>query len=611
VIRLINIKNFRSIQDQAIKVEELTTFVGNNDAGKSNILRALNLFFNGETDSKVPFNFKSDFNINAKVYKQRAKEITIELGLKLPSSYRRDRYPDTVYWKKVWRESGEHDQGEEIKFCSLENDRFSKKTELPSKSRIISLLKNVNYIYVPAIKDKLFFVELQGKIYDVLAQATENGLHISAKTFEEKIQHEFNELLNAIDSTFENSNSISLPQNMRGIFENLEFSSGRIPLTRRGDGIKVRHIPAMLRFIGEKSSSGHKTLIAPQIWGFEEPENNVEFSSCFALSQQFIEAAKNKTQVILTTHSPAIYSIADKVKTVPKVKAARFYVTKSDESNSTELNEIDDQEIHQKIGFMPLIAPLIAEKEELWRASQIRLKASIEKLESDLEVHNQHRIFVEGASDKAILTKAINIYSPELAKKVYFELTGNNSANSAMDRAKAFYLVQKHKKPQDKLKAILLLDNDEKGRECKREIDEFLGSSSDRSILRIELIKKAEVVIGLKKDGFNIDADLESCFPEAIWTYALEKGWLIEIEKNADKFTPSKISIMFNDGLAPDELIASRSSYEQLLINYKFTYDGKENLSKYIDSLSTDEILRNGVLNQLAPIVSLIDEYLK
>lgn len=45
MIRQITITNFRSVNKQSFYAEEITTFVGKNDAGKSNILRALNLFF--------------------------------------------------------------------------------------------------------------------------------------------------------------------------------------------------------------------------------------------------------------------------------------------------------------------------------------------------------------------------------------------------------------------------------------------------------------------------------------------------------------------------------------------------------------------------------------
>lgn len=49
-IRRIEITNFRSIQKIVIDSARLQIIVGNNDAGKSNILRALNLFFNSQTN---------------------------------------------------------------------------------------------------------------------------------------------------------------------------------------------------------------------------------------------------------------------------------------------------------------------------------------------------------------------------------------------------------------------------------------------------------------------------------------------------------------------------------------------------------------------------------
>ena len=40
----------------------MNIFVGMNDVGKSNVLKALNLFFNGQTDYNVDFDFKKDFS---------------------------------------------------------------------------------------------------------------------------------------------------------------------------------------------------------------------------------------------------------------------------------------------------------------------------------------------------------------------------------------------------------------------------------------------------------------------------------------------------------------------------------------------------------------------
>ena len=56
-IRRIQIKNFRSIKNLDIGVEDLAAFVGDNDSGKSNILRALNLFFNNVIEGDEPLDF--------------------------------------------------------------------------------------------------------------------------------------------------------------------------------------------------------------------------------------------------------------------------------------------------------------------------------------------------------------------------------------------------------------------------------------------------------------------------------------------------------------------------------------------------------------------------
>ena len=54
-ITKIHIENFRSIKSIDADLAQLAIFVGKNDCGKSNILRALNLFFNDETNPGIEF----------------------------------------------------------------------------------------------------------------------------------------------------------------------------------------------------------------------------------------------------------------------------------------------------------------------------------------------------------------------------------------------------------------------------------------------------------------------------------------------------------------------------------------------------------------------------
>lgn len=62
-LKTLKIKNFRGYYDEvAIPFENLTAFIGQNDAGKSTILEALEIFFN----NKLVECEQSDLNITAK-----------------------------------------------------------------------------------------------------------------------------------------------------------------------------------------------------------------------------------------------------------------------------------------------------------------------------------------------------------------------------------------------------------------------------------------------------------------------------------------------------------------------------------------------------------------
>jgi predicted ATP-dependent endonuclease of OLD family len=83
-IKKVTIKNFRSIVREEFKPARFTVFVGQNDSGKSNFLRALNLFFNGETDLGRKLTFQTDFSSLAKVGRGKAKQIEIWIDIEGP-----------------------------------------------------------------------------------------------------------------------------------------------------------------------------------------------------------------------------------------------------------------------------------------------------------------------------------------------------------------------------------------------------------------------------------------------------------------------------------------------------------------------------------------------
>ncbi|HBC3930137.1 TPA: AAA family ATPase [Vibrio parahaemolyticus] len=605
MIRQITITNFRSIRKETISAEEITTLVGKNDAGKSNLLRALNLFFNGKTDAGTDYNFQSDFNINAIVQQRKAKEIKVELVLKLPRSYRKSGKPDTVYWSRTWRADGFHDEVQQ--HCEIKSGRIVNKTNFPQRSKIPNLLKSINYIYIPAIKDANFFRDLQGQLYDVLATASEQGLHNSANSFEQEINEHISELMGEIDATFANSNNeIKLPQNLRNIFGALEFNADNIPLSRRGDGIKIRHIPMMLSFIALKQQSiGARMTIRPQIWGFEEPENNVEFSTCFELNNQLIEAAKKHTQIFITTHSPAIYSLSFNDSLPSGLKSISYYVDK--QGYDTKLQSCSEQDLHGNTGFLNLVTPLIEEHRKVWLDRENEYNATLDTLSSQLADSSKPRIFLEGTSDKAVINRILRYLNRDDEVFIDTPDDAHNSANAATDRARAFHLLQKHAKT--KVLGLLLLDDDDAGKDAKKQFTQSI--SSQQTTVSAATYPPHDAPKQLKEKGYVWKVELEHLYPECIWQHASEQSWIEVITDEEKKFNPNKRSELFNSGVSPIAYKADLTEYQRFIVDYAFTHQGKRNVSQYIEQMTDDELLERGLVAAFEPVIELIIKKLK
>ncbi|HAX7922639.1 TPA: ATP-binding protein, partial [Escherichia coli] len=212
-IRRIEITNFRSIQKIVIDSARLQIIVGNNDAGKSNILRALNLFFNSQTNPGESFDFSTDYNIYAaKKYSKKAREIKIKLLLDIPSSYHATN-GNLIEWTKSWRSGGFYDESIlGIKsYSGPRGGRRTEKQEIPARSNIRQLLNNVKYVYIPAIKDKGYIAKLRSEIYFVVNAVFNENFSDSSKAFEKSIAENLHELTKEINESLGFNSELSLP----------------------------------------------------------------------------------------------------------------------------------------------------------------------------------------------------------------------------------------------------------------------------------------------------------------------------------------------------------------------------------------------------------------
>ncbi len=104
-IRKVNIRNFRSIVQFSEEVGDLSIFVGPNDAGKSNILRALDLFFNGESRHGYELDWARDYSRFAPPRIRKAEEITVALEIQPPSTFRNVLVPLSLCLRGTKRDS--------------------------------------------------------------------------------------------------------------------------------------------------------------------------------------------------------------------------------------------------------------------------------------------------------------------------------------------------------------------------------------------------------------------------------------------------------------------------------------------------------------------------
>ena len=384
IIKKVHIKNFRSIVDETIDLKDFSCFVGKNDSGKSNVLKALNLFFNGETDFGSPLDFDEDYSKFAKRGKKQAKEIQVELEIVVPSSFKESGIKK---WKKVWRKEGLHE------------DNISSLFSQGSKG--MTFLSRIQYLYIPAVKSSEYFKGLLSQVYSSMTQTADGALKALNDKYSSELQKLTLDLSQQIDETLGLKSAIQMPSNLNILFRDLSFSTSdkdvkAIDLSRRGDGIKARHIPPILRFIQHNTerSRPKKSIYGSYIWGFEEPENGVEYLSCFEMANEFLSYI-NDCQILVTTHSPAFYTISSGERTVCMQTNKENGCSKYLISNKDAINET--------MGLMQMVAPFIeAAQKEYIEESDSAYHNFIEQLKKVMNI-------MKRSSEKLNAKQVLNI----------------------------------------------------------------------------------------------------------------------------------------------------------------------------------------------------------
>jgi predicted ATP-dependent endonuclease of OLD family len=596
-IRKIHIKNFRSARNLTVTPGKLAILVGKNDSGKSNILRALNLFFNGKTDQNKSLQFDVDHNIYD-LPNRRAKQISVKIELEIPQNYRRVN-GDFVVWEKRWRAEG------------LVYDKYEGKREvagprggvswegvtIPDRSNLHTLLRNIKFVYVPAIKDVEYFSLLRASIYDVIAEVANRDFRDSSQEFERSISHQLEDLTDKISKSLGFQSRLALPRNLSHIFESLDFLSDQqnISLDSRGDGVKARHIPLILKFMADKKQSLHGRGSQPYnyIWGYEEPENSLEFTSAVELADQFWEFSDNGiAQIFLTTHSPVFYNIRRKQESESRQVSCHHMHCAEEEEGTKEASELKD--LDERMGTTALFAPMVEDLENKIRRQE-KARAEVDLMAAA----NRKKLFVEGPSDKSIIEKALQVFAPERAPDIDVETRESAGFNYVIDMLTSWRSRAKHH--QELPRAAGLIDLDPEAVEAANS-----WNSVPKNVFSAKCFKlpKPAHIIPALQAGFKVPVVLEILYDLDAWVWADDQGHLKE------RVLPEIIPMDLNA-----QIIAGNTTLDEhldgdwaIFVKKEFTQRGKGPMSRHFSGKQDDEFRER--LQCLEQLVDDITQYL-
>jgi hypothetical protein len=228
-----------------------------------------------------------------------------------------------------------------------------------------------------------------GDLHDALSEINPTAFNEASTKFVDGLKPQVELLVENITTELGYSSQIGMPSDFKLLFSTLDFSLNKggamISLNKRGDGIKAQHIPIILKFIANhyKSITGKAVINPDTIWGFEEPENNMEMGNAFKLSRIFANFSGD-LQIFINTHSPAFYSLAKEFTDI-----TNLYLVKSEnEKSGTKLNLIaisDIQIFDKEIGILPIIRDYITKEVELRQSAEKKVK-ELEKLKSNTQI---------------------------------------------------------------------------------------------------------------------------------------------------------------------------------------------------------------------------------
>lgn len=326
-LKSLEVENFRSIIGKPLQMDfdDLVVIVGPNNCGKSNILRALQLFFTGAVEG-VPYSTEIDYpksnaisqkvqtKITVTVQYEPSLDILIKKSLdEIESETDQLRLDDNLVRLRV---SYSKNGVESWQFLGKKGARNIRK-ELIFKVRD-SLLQSVVFKYIPVGRDSLESItqeistELIKTIFSGWSGAVQKRKEIndSITTLIGKLSPELKTSSNTVTGSIQQVFSEVKNLELKLPFTNLEEmlpnlmpvikDTAETGLKSKGAGIQTSTLLFLLKYLADNHPQRHYARVT-FIWAVEEPESFLHPTKQKSMADM-LKGFSTEVQTLITTH---------------------------------------------------------------------------------------------------------------------------------------------------------------------------------------------------------------------------------------------------------------------------------------------------------------------
>lgn len=353
-LKNVTLTNFKSFKSEKVNFNNVNIVIGKNNAGKSNLIEGLDLFFNyrkkylrselndcflknrGTRSTKIKFTILCVFEIKGKII-----DIKVSKRVKKFSPINTE---GELRVRFIHTRSGHAFKKYEIFNCATSKYIFL------SNSEFSKLFKKVEFLYIPAFRDfssTTILDDIFGRIFDKTSAVRKNRIISSLNDVRDNIdsniiasfKRDFNSLIDNdffgelnLDLQFKEKDR-KLIQDILKTYTPLLSDSAQTEIIDKGSGLQSFIIIWLYNYFSTLSS---KNLIL----AIEEPEAHLHPTAQKNLMKGIKNIFKSKkNQIIITTHSPFlansteldnIISIQFQKKTSKIMQVKNDYFTKDD-----------------------------------------------------------------------------------------------------------------------------------------------------------------------------------------------------------------------------------------------------------------------------------------